>query len=711
MKDYYRRASDRILQPAQIIDFNLDKERVVLRRFLRKDSIDDAARPNQLVVTEETFEKGATDVVRKCYVRLFDAATIAEGLPLPYSRNGAGDRFFICSQEDPAENGESTAASDGQSPALPSLEPMWVFVGDTPPRKLRGLGIFCGGGNFDRGLAEGYSVDFKYAVDYAPLAIHSYRANVSPEEEVACFCGSVDDYLAQAMAGSERGDIARPSDVDFISGGSPCPGVSMLQKDKLSGTSLRNASKVASYLSYVDFYVPAYCILENVVSMTSNAGAKKDENVFSQILATLVAMGYQVQQFLIDAWSFGSSQQRTRIVVVASAPGLEPLARPPSTHAHCSIKSFVGRSLAKSSNGEYSGNRRNEFTPFPHVSVGASTDGLPDIEDGQPGICPAFPDHRTPKEENAVARSKIAAVPIRYNSTDSEWVMSKPLSLLKAGQDGKLNGEPLVWYHKKIASLRGAKTSNSYSRIRADGLFPTVTTSMSIGYNQSGQSLHWTQNRSATLQEYRRAQGFLDHEVILGSPDEQLKIIGNSVDRSVAFALGLALRQAWFNSNKDVRDRVLRASQQVDQIYNSQEDAEDDAAAGAALTPSDEDELAIPESTPLPRSSQRRSLLSSRNLSHQRNEEFSVAARLETNATPCAGSVSSLPLRGSSRSRGTAIDLTKDEDIIVDATSSTLHDPQPNLLNGSLVRRVPGKRWRVVQHVIIDDSEDELALK
>lgn len=42
----------------------------------------------------------------------------------------------------------------------------------------------------------------------------------------------------------------------------------------------------------------------------------------------------------------------------------------------------------------------------------------------------------------------------------------------------------------------------------------------------------------------RRAQGWLDHEVIVGNLMEQYYIVGNGVDRNVSFVLGLALREA-----------------------------------------------------------------------------------------------------------------------------------------------------------------------
>ena len=50
-----------------------------------------------------------------------------------------------------------------------------------------------------------------------------------------------------------------------------------MQPDKQSEGSLRNASLVASVISFVDFYSPKYFILKNVVSMTSGMGINKDE--------------------------------------------------------------------------------------------------------------------------------------------------------------------------------------------------------------------------------------------------------------------------------------------------------------------------------------------------------------------------------------------------------------------------------------------------
>jgi len=92
--------------------------------------------------------------------------------------------------------------------------------------------------------------------------------------------------------------------------------------------SIQNASHISTFCSFVDLYRPEYAILENVVSMASTRTGFEDQNVLSQVVASLVSMGYQVNQFIIDAWNYGSAQQRSRVFLTIAAPGLEPMVQP-----------------------------------------------------------------------------------------------------------------------------------------------------------------------------------------------------------------------------------------------------------------------------------------------------------------------------------------------------------------------------------------------
>lgn len=386
------------LQPAQILEFVDETMYIKIRRFLKKSDWCNgtvSCPDNELILTDVVQDVSPSLVIRLCTVRSFTAAQIKDGnVATPYDRGGTGDHFFL------------EAPTDGMGNAFPPFIQGWDPAVSLP--KLHGLALFCGGGNLDRGLEEGGAVEFRHAVDWDTAAMHSYRANLRRPDRTELFLGSVDDYLQHAMAGGTK-LTARPGEVDVISAGSPCPGFSALQQHKLSLTSIRNASMVASVVSFVNFYVPRYFILENVVTMTQGTGPDRSENVFSQIVAALVGLGYQVQQFLLDAWSYGSPQQRSRVFVIASVPGAEPFVAPPHLHSHPTVMS--SRSLGRSSNGLPFGNRRHEYTAFHHSTpLGACAD-LPKLDDSQVQLTPSFPDHRTPSEETATVRGRMAVVP------------------------------------------------------------------------------------------------------------------------------------------------------------------------------------------------------------------------------------------------------------------------------------------------------------
>ena len=555
VQDWNKILSEDCLEPAQILRFDNEKRRVMLRPLKRRSRFDPNARPNELVPSSELFSKPASKVVRQCHVRYFERHRIHRGeLPIPYDQGGAGDYYFITGQEasgsqmqtPPHSSLDSTDEADDDDDdndsdraAFPPIKEGWDPEAPSIP-KLRGMGIFCGGGNFDRGLEEGGTVEFRYAIDWDEYALNSYRLNAYHPDKMEYFLGSVNDYLAQAMAGNARENIALPGEVNLISAGSPCPGFSMLQLHKLSDESTRNASMVASVVSYVDHYVPEYFILENVVNITRGMGPNRDENVFAQILAALVGLGYQIQQLLMDGWFHSSPQQRSRVFIIASAPGLPSLPPPQYTHAHPKSMALHKRALGVSSNGMQFGMRRNVYTPFEHISARKAVEDLPNIADSQVQLCPQFPDHRTATEERTRNRIRMSVVP----------TLPYEMGLIQAKLKGLIRGEPFE-YCENSNAVRQKPNSRLYSRINPEGLFPTITTKLLPADGVNGRVLHWEQHRVITVMEAKRAQGYRDEEVIVGNPIRQLKIIGNSVDRKVSLVLGLALRESWMKASQD----------------------------------------------------------------------------------------------------------------------------------------------------------------
>jgi DNA (cytosine-5)-methyltransferase 1 len=237
---------------------------VLLRRLQRRTTYDDTATRNELVYTQIIDRMMASRIYGTCSVRCF--VNDHQILP-PYNRGGVGNLFYMTQ--------ERVLEGDGASRLQPLLRsPVDLIQAFDPAvqlsqEKLAGMDLYCGGGNFGRGLEEGGAVENRYAVDLDKAAIHTYHANLPSASNTKLYFGSVDDLLLTAMQGNPHKDecVPLPGDVDFISAGSPCQGFSLLNPDKTNDRSLKNQSLVASVAAYVDFYRPKYGILENVVTM------------------------------------------------------------------------------------------------------------------------------------------------------------------------------------------------------------------------------------------------------------------------------------------------------------------------------------------------------------------------------------------------------------------------------------------------------------
>lgn len=108
---------------------------------------------------------------------------------------------------------------------------------------------------------------------------------------------------------------------------------------------------------------------------------------------------------------------------------------------------------------------------------------------------------------------------------------------------------PSLDFYKETAQ-RAKDYARSWSRIFEDDLCRTVTTTITPQCAFTGQWMHWDEHRLLTVMEARRVQSFPDEEVLLGVAAKAFRIVGNSVDRAVALAWGLAIREAWLGRER-----------------------------------------------------------------------------------------------------------------------------------------------------------------
>lgn len=557
------------LEPHEVLHFLDNKVR--LRRLRRRRDFDEACAPNELVYTEEEVEASIGRIQSRCIVRFYSPD---EAIPAPYSRNGTGNAFFITRQ----------LLGDGSLQAVGSTKPQ-LRQGFDPRKaeeKLRALDLFCGCGNFGRGMEDGGAVQARWANDIWEPAIHTYMANAEPGS-VNPFLGSIDDLLSHAFEGKFGDSVPRPGQVDVISGGSPCPGFSLLTTDKLTLSQMKNRSLVASFVSCIDFWRPRWGILENVQTIVQSS-KNRTHDFFSQLICALVGMGYQTQIILGDAWSHGDPQSRIRAFLYFAAPGVN-LPKPPYP-SHSNPAKYSGGGLGKITNGEPYVVRSNKPTAFGYVTAAEATADLPDIYDGKTGTCIPFPDHRLAVpvgsgngwKRNGVGhnkRAQILNIPIRpFGSNFSKaWYGTDK----KASKTG---GKADMFDHERAAfpltrQLRTEEGSKGWGRLHPHELFGTVTTTCHVTDARIGGNLmHWDQPRPLSIMEARRAQGMPDDEVLCGTTADQWEMVGNGVARGISTALGLSLREAWKGSLYEAADSGEAQTLKVESTIEEDDDLE-----------------------------------------------------------------------------------------------------------------------------------------
>ena len=523
------RKSGKILEPVVLLEQypgGLDGKIKILR-LLRKgrDYGCQNADANELVLTDKSELIPTACAHRRCQVRFYsEAEKDQRKIPTPYDRQGASDFFYISSLDLQA----SGSGLEALKPPWPSfIRQGWDPVSSPPQQKMRGLDMFCGGGSFGRGLEDGGAIRFDWAVDWHTQAIHTYKANLKPQNQTKMFRGSVNHYLSQALEGKGDDLIAQFGEIEVICAGNPCQGFSLANPNKGNDRGLLNESMVASVLAFIDFYRPKYALMENVKGM---ALGDERRNVLAQVVCCLVGMGYQVKTWCLDAWNFGCPQKRSRIIITIAAPGLTPLPEPAQTHSH--PEGVRGGSLGKTANGLHTSSRTTSQTPFKYITSAEATKDLPATDART--TCIPFPDHRMSRTLPVVGWVRISSIPRFPNGC----------SFVKAFKQGYMPQVQIDSF-KWEENIRSRHNSRSWQRVSRDGLMPTVMTEPRPDDGAGGTCLHWEDHRLLTIMEVRRAQGFLDREVLIGSPLEQWKIVGNSVARPVALALGVSLRTAW----------------------------------------------------------------------------------------------------------------------------------------------------------------------
>jgi DNA (cytosine-5)-methyltransferase 1 len=283
----------------------------------------------------------------------------------------------------------------------------------------------------------------------------------------------------------------------------------MINNNRKSTRSMKNCSLLANTLSWVEVFMPAYVIIENVPTMDSGR-----PNACSQAICHLVALGYQVRRTFPRVEQLGGASLRERLIIIAAAPGVilpQPL---PATHGNTSGLLPIRTSA-------------NTIADLPAIS----NEMVDNIQD---------PDHIT------LQRFKIdfpAKVNLRHLV---QQIPTSPVgrNITNVYNDGGLDESQRKWF-EGLDAFKRAPHSRMLQRINGAAPFRTVCTRIHpMDARFSGECLHPSQDRMLSVKEVRRAMDVPDWFLVVGSLAQQMDQLGNGVPWVLGAALGRAVGRA-----------------------------------------------------------------------------------------------------------------------------------------------------------------------
>ncbi|KAK4946343.1 hypothetical protein LTR10_014541 [Elasticomyces elasticus] len=383
--------------------------------------------------------------------------------------------------------------------------------------KLQVLSLFSGCGLLDYAFcAPGDHAQTDLAIEHCEVAVRSYQAN-DPQKRTRCVVGSVNEQLLKYLRGDEP-----MRQFHCIIAGCPCQGFSSLNTFKRNRQGQKNCSMLAHTLSWVETFMPAYVIIENVPKMD-----EARPNACAQAICLLVALGYQVRKMLCTAASLGGASNRQRLIIIAAAPSV-----------------VLPNDIPKTNGKGYS---------RPVRTSSQAIGDLPDL-DNDTIINVRNPNHiplhrlRVDIREGVNYRSLVQQIP----RGPSE------MSLRNTYYAGGLLFSQRTWF-ESLDDFKHRKDSKCLTRIDPDNPFRTICTIIApMDAMFSGVIIHPFQDRILSLEEARRGMDLPNRFRLVGSISQQFKMLGNGVPWSIGAAIGRAVGKSWAASWERHANRVAQ---------------------------------------------------------------------------------------------------------------------------------------------------------
>ncbi len=392
-----------------------------------------------------------------------------------------------------------------------------------PNRQHMNLGIvelFAGAGGLAQGFMQTNLFDLIALSDIEAAAKITFETNF-PDIE----------YLQADVTELETDMILRIADGREISGllgGPPCQG--------FSSAGARNPNDernkyVIEYLKFVRAFEPDFLLMENVPQLIFH-------KLFQRLLNELKC-NYEVRYAVLNSAQYGVPQTRHRIFIIAYHKrfGVEPIF-PAPTHGFVGdlifnyqtrkcespdnqeiLQALLGADPVVGALPELHGKMSNTSELKPFVTVRQAISDLYPLANGKNQV-----NYIKESESDFQDYARQGSVKL-YNHKARRHMKPMIERICKIPAGGDLEDIDKKYWPKSYYS-------QAYGRLHWEGLSRTITTSFCNP--GSGRFTHPDDDRSLTVREAARLQGFQDSFVFEGSQSQQMELVGNAVPPPLA---------------------------------------------------------------------------------------------------------------------------------------------------------------------------------
>ncbi|WP_329135292.1 DNA cytosine methyltransferase [Streptomyces sp. NBC_00670] len=374
------------------------------------------------------------------------------------------------------------------------------------------IDLFSGAGGASLGLVRA-GFNLRLSVDLHPMYGETHAANL-PGQFLAADLKELD---AEKIANTAA---IKVDELDVLFAGPPCQGFSMLGSRVIwdeRNNLFKEVLRVGAALR------PKAIVIENVPGLVTLANGA----YLRAILEGLKKIGYEASCAELLAAAYGAPQMRWRLIIVAWREDLgipHGYGFPQPTHG----SSPIGHLLPNCSI------LPEELRGF--VTAREALGDLPAIEaGGQSDVYRGNPESAYQK----TMRQGLTTELYNHYAAALSAVNLERLALLKPGQDWR--DLPYDLLPPGMQRAKRKDHTRRYRRMTWDGIPRSVVTRFRDP--KTGEYTHPEQDRTISIREAARLQGFPDNFIFHGTRSSQYEQVGNAVPVPLAEAIAAEVRR------------------------------------------------------------------------------------------------------------------------------------------------------------------------